>query len=349
MRFGNVGINCVEIFYYKGEMMKKGQFIFADLSTYDVSKSQKFYKNILNWDYATEDHKYFLAYAGKNQAVGIYETPKKFQEMNMPHFWMTYIQVNNRDETVEKAKKMGAIIEAVEDLPFGKIALIRDPLGAGFTVYEGNQLNTRTENISGTLVWNELWVSNTEAVTEFYQTLFDWEYHIDEKLQRIDILLDGKKIGAIQQMPEEQRGKWQYWNSFFATENKKQALEKVKNNGGEILLDDENYTFCLDNGESAFFGLIEVKNTETTKNKNTDIKSKFPYKAFLVLSVVFVALAFSWYGIFGVLFLIFAYQDIKSGSTYLLDNVHKKTHPVLFWTIECTWVLLSIISILYNF
>ena len=56
----------------------------------------------------------------------------------------------------------------------GKVALIRDPQGSGFTVYEGDQLtHTRTLNEPGTLIWNELHVSNAAKVIPFYEGIFN--------------------------------------------------------------------------------------------------------------------------------------------------------------------------------
>lgn len=185
--------------------MKHGSFIFADLSTYDVPISQEFYAKVFGREYVTDDGEYHLAYAGSQQVVGMYETPSKFQQMKMPHFWMSYIQVDNRDATVAQAKELDAIIEATEDSAFGKVALIRDPLGAGFTVYEGDQLHTRTNATPQTFVRNELWVSDLGQVQNFYQTLFGWEYDHNEQLQRLEISLGGEHIGAIQQLDDEQR------------------------------------------------------------------------------------------------------------------------------------------------
>ena len=68
--------------------------------------------------------------------------PEKFQSIRMPSFWMSYIHVQNIEETVRVAKANGAIIEvSPEAAPGGGlVALIRDPAGAGFTCYESLHL-----------------------------------------------------------------------------------------------------------------------------------------------------------------------------------------------------------------
>lgn len=78
--------------------------MFVDLSTYDVDRSKRFYHALFGWQYEEDDEGYCVAYAHTRQVCGIYQTPQMFQDMNMPHFWMTYIQVDSRDETVRIAQ-----------------------------------------------------------------------------------------------------------------------------------------------------------------------------------------------------------------------------------------------------
>ena len=84
--------------------MLENHFVFADLSTYDLNTAQPFYSQVFDWEYTTEDGRYHMATHNGKEIAGIYETPPKFKEMNMPSFWMSYIQVNSVLETVEKAK-----------------------------------------------------------------------------------------------------------------------------------------------------------------------------------------------------------------------------------------------------
>ena len=57
----------------------------------------------------------------------------------MPSFWMSYIQVDSVEETVRIAEQYDAKVEIKpQPAPGGGVfALIRDPAGAGFTCFEG--------------------------------------------------------------------------------------------------------------------------------------------------------------------------------------------------------------------
>lgn len=89
--------------------MQQNKFIWADLSSYEPNKIKLFYETVFGWKYYN-DYGYEVAYKGNTQIVGLYQTPPKFQEINMPSFWMSYIQVESVAETVAKAKELGGFI-----------------------------------------------------------------------------------------------------------------------------------------------------------------------------------------------------------------------------------------------
>ena len=237
--------------------MKENHFIYADLSTYNLETSKNFYASVFDWNYFNSGEEYWIAFSGKNEATGLYETPKKFQEMNMPSFWMSYIQVNNVEETVSQAKKLGGIIELVDlDASIGKIALIRDPLGAGFTIYEGDRLNVRTKNTPNTLVWNELFISDLSKVKNFYEGIFQWKIEVNNTTYQHFIYdTSNNALGAILEVPNELKGKYEYWGVFFAVKDIKETKQKVIENGGSLVYEDKKVTILADSF-GAFFHLI---------------------------------------------------------------------------------------------
>ncbi|MEL7120404.1 MAG: VOC family protein [Bacteroidota bacterium] len=238
--------------------MKPNNFIFADLSTYDLATAQNFYSRVFDWNFVTEDNAYFIATHQGKEIIGLYETPKKFQEMKMPSFWMSYIQVNSVDQTVEQARALGGIIEVVENNAIGKVALIRDPLGAGFTVYEGNQLNSRTSNETNSLVWNELFISDFSKIESFYKGIFNWEIKASNQPNRHFIYNQkNEQIGAIQEVSKAVKGKYEYWGIFFGVKSIADTKQKVLSNGGTLIYEDKAFTSMSDSF-GAFFHLVKV-------------------------------------------------------------------------------------------
>ena len=112
--------------------MNHCDFAWTDLSTFDTGAARAFYAALFGWRFDEQDG-YHYAQVGSRKSAGVFAMPRKFQEMGLPSFWMSYISVTDIDQVVERAKEQGAIVE-VQPTTFmdqGRIALIRDPAGAG--------------------------------------------------------------------------------------------------------------------------------------------------------------------------------------------------------------------------
>ncbi len=233
--------------------------IFADLSTYSPKKTMPFYERVFGWKYH-EGNNYFSAFLGNVEVSGLYETPEKFKQMRMPHFWMTYIRSEDVDATIDKAKRLGGIIELNYDIgDFGKTALIRDPQGAGFTVYEGDKLkNARTKDKENTLIWNELHVSDVIKIIPFYQSIFNWD--ILKKPNGTYQVLNhkGEHIVDILEIQNQYKGKYEYWVCIFGVESLATAKNRILENGGSLIDEESSRMLFTDNSGETFFYIKEV-------------------------------------------------------------------------------------------
>ena len=234
--------------------MRTNDIIFADLSTYAPKESMAFYEAVFGWKYYLHDD-YYTAYLGDRAVSGLYETPEKFKQMRMPHFWMTYIQVTDLKSVVEKAKKLGGIVEMNYEMEgFGKVALIRDPQGAGFTLYEGYKLqNARTEDTRNTLIWNELHVSDVEKVIPFYHGILEWDFKPNEDESYQVINQKGDHIADLLQIQNQYKGKYEYWVCTFGVEDLASTKKSILENGGNLISDEGTRILFTDNSEEAFF------------------------------------------------------------------------------------------------
>jgi len=117
------------------------KFIWADLSTFDIQSAKRFYNQCFGWEYQALDDGYLSCLVQDSPTAGLYTMPEKFQGMGMPSFWMSYVHVDDLEKIVRLAD-----------------ALIRDPAGAGFTCYEGEDPGDREEGepLRDCLLW--LWL-----------------------------------------------------------------------------------------------------------------------------------------------------------------------------------------------
>jgi len=114
-----------------------GSFCWNELYTTDPERAADFYTGLLGW---TKDvlHRDFGDYVifnfGGRMAAGMMKIPKEWGPV--PPHWLVYFAVDDCDETVEKAKRLGANVTVPPtDIPeVGRFAMLTDPQGAGFAV-----------------------------------------------------------------------------------------------------------------------------------------------------------------------------------------------------------------------
>lgn len=92
------------------------------------------------------------------------------------------------------------------------------------------------------------------------------------------------------------------------------------------------------------------KETEKLKKKTTSFEylsfgSNIPWKSISALIVLSLSLYFQIYFIWALLFLLWAIKDIYKQNTYLLEVIHKKDHPILYWLIVTMWIALALGSL----
>ena len=82
------------------------------------------------------------------------------------------------------------------------------------------------------------------------------------------------------------------------------------------------------------------------KSKDTSI-SRFKIRTFLLLIVIYaISFRTEWYGVWGILFLLWIIPHIRSGHVHLAEPIHRSENPIWYWLVVGTWVWLSVYMIL---
>ncbi|MEL6686353.1 MAG: VOC family protein [Pseudomonadota bacterium] len=231
--------------------MTIGHFIWTDLSTYDVRSAKRDYAMLFGWSFQRW-RRYAFATLDNETVAAVFRMPKRLAKMKMPSFWMSYIHVESVEETVAKASAHeGAIIE-VQPEKFGsnaKVALIRDPSGAGFTVYEGPEIKTPRDK-PGVVVQRYHHLPGIDLIQSFYSDLFGWRFEktSNSPWSTYDILhADGERIAIAEEVPEAICGTFRYWMPCFrvgSAFNVQKTLRSIKGGlrcelmAGRLILED---------------------------------------------------------------------------------------------------------------
>jgi len=112
-----------------------GVFVWDELGTQDVEGAERFYNAVFGWtttDMGEEYGGYKIFKKGETDVGGVMKMP----DPSVPSMWSPYVAVEDVDATVAKAGELGgaAIMEAMDVPNVGRIAVLKDPVGAVFGI-----------------------------------------------------------------------------------------------------------------------------------------------------------------------------------------------------------------------
>lgn len=115
------------------EKPEHGTIIWNELNTHDVDTAKAFYGKLMGWTFEEmemEEGEYWVIRKGEIEVGGLFplEGPD-FAEV--PPHWMTYIAVDDVDESLELARQAGgSVVREPFDVPgVGRIAIVQDAEG----------------------------------------------------------------------------------------------------------------------------------------------------------------------------------------------------------------------------
>ncbi len=218
-----------------------GTFSWADLSTTDQDAAKQFYGQLFGWtavDFPVGDGAVYsmMQIDGKDVAA-ISAQPQQQADAGVPPLWNSYVTVESADAAVERAQKLGATVHApaFDVMDAGRMAVIQDPQGAFFMVWEPKQhIGASLVNTPGSLTWNELASVDPDASAEFYRELFGWKAEAFEGMQMtyLGIENEGHGNGGIRNTMENEPT---YWLVYFGTADIDADAAKAGELGATVL------------------------------------------------------------------------------------------------------------------
>ncbi len=113
-----------------------GAFCWNELVTEDVERARSFFAELLGWDYETRDTGYVLIRNGDSLNGGM--RARLEHERASPPNWVPYFTVGSAGDSARRAEELGGrILLPAMHVPSGRVAVIADPQGAAFGVFEG--------------------------------------------------------------------------------------------------------------------------------------------------------------------------------------------------------------------
>jgi predicted enzyme related to lactoylglutathione lyase len=114
---------------------------------------------------------------GGKDVAAISTQPQQQRDAGVPPLWNSYVTVESADESLARAKQLGATVhaDAFNVMEVGRMGVVQDPQGAYFLLWEPKaHIGASLVNAPGALCWNELATPDIEASSRFYSELFGW-------------------------------------------------------------------------------------------------------------------------------------------------------------------------------
>lgn len=329
--------------------MSLNQFVWTDLSTFDLAHARHDYARLFGWRFQGKED-YDFAETDQSLAAAIFPMPKRLMEIKMPSFWMSYVRVNDIEGAVAKARKHDGTIIEIEPMPFNdnaRIALVRDPSGAGFTLYEGPDI-TPAGFGHGHVVQRYHHLPDLTLIKAFYEDLFGWQF---DQLKTTPwpafAIKDqtGELVAYVEEVPEKFRGKFRYWMPCFEVKSTSETLNKLTEMGGELHHDLGGGRFLVADAQGAHFMISSTSKPQEISADSANGAGSAggrPWRAAVGLACMWLAVFFDLQAFWGLMFLLWTWPAIKLAKVTLIDTVSRSNQPLLYWAILGTWILLSL-------
>ena len=236
-----------------------------DTNQPDAEAAVAFYSGLFGWEIedamppGSEGH-YFMARIRGGDVAGISPVPEGAPPSAR---WDTYIWVESADETTAKVKAAGGnvLMEPMDVMDAGRTAVVSDPEGAVFCVWEPKRHRGATiVNEAGSLNFNNLNTHDAEAAKAFYGAVFGWgtmpmgggaeAWTLPGYGDHLELLNPGTLermasmgapagfadvVATLTPLPDHDRDVPAHWSVTFATDDVDATARKAGELGGQVM------------------------------------------------------------------------------------------------------------------
>jgi uncharacterized protein len=218
-------------------------FVWYELMTSDVSAAKTFYVKVIGWnavDMPMPGMTYTLLRVGETQVGGLMALPEEARTAGMKPCWVGYVGVDDVDSAAAKVTRVGGkLLRPPMDIPnVGRFAVVSDPLGAAFNLFQPAQGGTRVVSSDpGHIGWHELHSSDWPKAFEFYADMFGWSKGDSVDMGPMGIYqlftIDGQASGAMFNSPAAKGAR--FWLYYFIVDDIDAAAKRLADNGGKSM------------------------------------------------------------------------------------------------------------------
>jgi predicted enzyme related to lactoylglutathione lyase len=212
-----------------------GTFCVSELNTPDIEGSKRFYGELFGWsavDMPGTGGRYALFQLGGKDVAAMRRVE------NGPHRWVPHVFVDSIDDTLARARRLGADAAGapLETPGVTRTFVFRDPEGAELGLWEsGGHPGARLTEVTGSMWWVEVLARDITAARAFYTELFGWTFFESSKIGfPYTVFKMGEQLAAGGGQYEPEWGITSRWHVLFAVENFEAAVKRTAAHGGTL-------------------------------------------------------------------------------------------------------------------
>lgn len=236
----------------------------VDTSQPDPEKALPFYNGLFGWEFEDampegSEGSYFIGRIRGGDVAAVGAIPEGAPPMAL---WNTYIWVESADETAAKAREAGGgvVSEPFDVMDAGRMAVLTDPEGAAFCVWQAKEhKGAKVVNEHGSVNFNGLVTRDLEGAKAFYGAVFGWQIlplaagvmwtlpgygdHLEEtnpglrqqmtQMGAPDGFID--VVAAVNPIADDDTSTPAHWNVTFAVDDAAATATEAKALGGRVL------------------------------------------------------------------------------------------------------------------
>jgi predicted enzyme related to lactoylglutathione lyase len=242
-----------------------GSPCWLDLAVRDSAAAKSFYGAVFGWT--------FQPFGSGEEEWGTFKSGGKTVAALGPldegarSAWMIYFSTPDVDAAAAKVRKSGGTVrvDPFDINDHGRMAQFTDPQGGQFAAWQpGKTAGLEVVDEPGSLMWVELYTTDSAKAKEFYKALYGWEFS--------DMPMPGgesgtytiigpseapqeRMHGGLMQVPPEalsMAADKPFWHPVFHTTDCDATIAKVTEHGGNVVMGPEDaegvgrMAVCLD-------------------------------------------------------------------------------------------------------
>lgn len=218
-----------------------GSFSWFELATTDQKAAKTFYSSLFGWepqDFPMGPDEYYTMFNYHGGVAGACYKLKS-EMTGVPPNWGLYITVADADDTAAKSQAAGGKIIAppFDVMTFGRMAVLQDPTGATFMIWQAREHpGTTVGHEPGTVCWADLNSKDPGTASRFYSTVFGWKVDPGTDGSGYLHIKNGENfIGGMPPVHFQDPNAPSHWLLYFQAEDCDASTSKAQQLGAKVL------------------------------------------------------------------------------------------------------------------